>query len=54
MVRLTDHPDMTLDVYRGCKTTMQHQLQIEKKKNRIYFIDVHDFCGWSGGAMVLG
>ena len=22
MVRLTDHPDMTLDVYRGCKTTI--------------------------------
>ena len=24
MVRLTDHPDMTLDVYRGRKTTIQH------------------------------
>ena len=24
VVRLTDRPDMTLDVYRGCKTTMQH------------------------------
>ena len=23
VVRLTDRPDMTLDVYRGCKTTMQ-------------------------------
>ena len=23
VVRLTDHPDMTLDVYRGRKTTMQ-------------------------------
>ena len=23
VVRLTDHPDMTLDVYRGCKTKMQ-------------------------------
>ena len=23
VVRLTDHPDMTLDVYRGSKTTMQ-------------------------------
>ena len=28
VVRLTDHPDMTLDVYRGCKTTMQQQQQI--------------------------
>ena len=26
MVRLTDHPDMTLDVYRGRKTTIQQQL----------------------------
>ena len=26
-VRLTDHPDMTLDVCRGCKTTMQQQQQ---------------------------
>ena len=24
-VRLIDRPDMTLDVYRGCKTTMQQQ-----------------------------
>ena len=25
MVRLTDRPDMTLDVYRGRKTTIQQQ-----------------------------
>ena len=25
MVRLNDRPDMTLDVYRGRKTTMQQQ-----------------------------
>ena len=25
VVRLTDHPDMTLDVYRGRKTTTQQQ-----------------------------
>ena len=25
MVRLTDYPDMTLDVYGGRKTTMQQQ-----------------------------
>ena len=25
MVRLTDRPDMTLDIYRGRKTTMQQQ-----------------------------
>ena len=28
MVRLTDRPDMTLDVYRGRKTTMQQQQRI--------------------------
>ena len=26
VVRLTDRPDMTLDVYRGHKTTIQQQL----------------------------
>ena len=26
VVRLTDRPDMTLDVYRGCKTTNQQQV----------------------------
>ena len=25
VIRLTDRPDMTLDVYRGRKTTMQQQ-----------------------------
>ena len=27
VVRLTDRPDMTLDVYRGRKTTIQQQLK---------------------------
>ena len=27
VIRLTDRPDMTLDVYRGRKTTMQQQQQ---------------------------
>ena len=40
VVRLTDRPDMTLDVYRGRKTTMQQQQQ--------------HFRGLSGGTMVLG
>ena len=30
VVRLTDRPDMTLDVYRGRKTTMQQQQLIER------------------------
>ena len=29
VVRLTDLPDMTLDVYRGRKTTIQQQQQFE-------------------------
>ena len=29
MVKLTDRPDMTLDVYRGRKTTIQQQQQLE-------------------------
>ena len=28
VIRLTDRPDMTLDVYHGRKTTIQHQQQI--------------------------
>ena len=30
VVRLTDRPDMTLDVYRGRKTTNQQQQVFEK------------------------
>ena len=30
VVRLTDRPDMTLDVYRGRKTTIQQHLMIVK------------------------
>ena len=30
VVRLTDCPDMTLDVYRGGKTTIQQPFYIEK------------------------
>ena len=30
MVRLTDRPDMTLDVYRGRKTTMQQNATTNK------------------------
>ena len=33
MVRLTDRPDMTLDVYRGRKTTIQQS---------VYFCLTHD------------
>ena len=29
VVRLTDRPDMTLDVYRGRKTTIQQNFEIQ-------------------------
>ena len=35
VVRLTDRPDMTLDVYRGRKTTIQ-----KKKKKNVFDIQV--------------
>ena len=28
MVRLTDHPDMTIAVYRGCKNNKQQQIKL--------------------------
>ena len=37
VVRLTDRPDMTLDVYRGRKTTkQQQQLTVERGKSPSY------------------
>ena len=38
VVRLTDRPDMTLDVYRGRKTTMQQQQQH-------HLMDIHNSIG---------
>ena len=35
VVRLTDRPDMTLDVYRGRKTTMQQQKTKYDRKNTV-------------------
>ena len=37
VVRLTDRPDMTLDVYRGRKTTIQKK---KKKNTKKIFIGV--------------
>ena len=39
VVRLTDYPDMTLDVYHGRKTTIQQQQQL-----RIYVITLQNSC----------
>ena len=47
MVRLTDHPDMTLDVYRGFKTTIQQPTIVGiftfmSKKNSIEFLGLSE------------
>ena len=36
VVRLTDRPDMTLDVYRGRKTTIKQNKQTLRKAKIIY------------------
>ena len=40
MVRLTDRPDMTLDVYRGRETTIQQQQQQNTPFAQIKLLDV--------------
>ena len=46
MVRLTDPPDMTLDVYRGRKTTMQQQQP--SKGEAVYTKKIPDkFCRYN-------
>ena len=43
VVRLTDRPDMTLDVYHGRKTTMQQQQHIEHMISEEIIIKVFFF-----------
>ena len=40
VVRLTDHPDMTLDVYCGRKTTIQQKDPLYKEVPDTYIYDV--------------
>ena len=45
VVRLTDCPDMTLDVYRGRKTTIQQQqLMLQVYKEAFTEKSVRSFC----------
>ena len=61
MVRLTDRPDMTLDVYRGRKTTIQQQQRqvLGKSKSEIVRVTLSFAynlvidCGEKSGARVL-
>ena len=62
VVMLTDRPDMTLDVYRGCKTTITEQQQHKKiyalsfsdsKQVPIYcYVDRESFQSSDGKARV--
>ena len=51
VVRLTDRPDMTLDVYRGRKTTMQQQQQLRKELYVICMKSKGSTCGLTDGCM---
>ena len=50
VVRLTDRPDMTLDVYRGRKTTMQQQQQqyftLQLGTFFLFHIEIEGKGGW--------
>ena len=47
VVRLTDRPDMTLDVYRGRKTTMQQQQQLcDLNPFQQFFWRIRTLEGW--------
>ena len=49
VVRLTDRPDMTLDVYRGRKTTMQQQqlvMLIFMQNMKLKASDVQEVSLW--------
>ena len=50
VVRLTDRPDMTLDVYSGRKTTIQQQQQ----PNEAYILKLTDLDGCSTDVKFLG
>ena len=47
LVRLTDRPDMTLDVYRGSKTTMQCNINGYLSKKLFYLILMSESCQWN-------
>ena len=42
VVRLTDRPDKTLDVYRGRKTTMQQQQQTRSAADKVVMVSASD------------
>ena len=55
VVRLTDRPDMTLDVYRGRRTTIQQQLsgKIVCAQENLCLPSFFSFFFFGGGSGVL-
>ena len=55
VVRLTDRPDMTLDVYRGRKTTNQQQVYaLNSAVEQLCCPSVNiSYLFWEGGFMTL-
>ena len=52
MVRLTDSPDMTLDVYRGRKTTIQQQQHCHTLNDRFTQLCFLNIPHWDSGIVV--
>ena len=52
VVRLVDRPDMTLDVYRGRKTTQQQQQRFDKRMPNIPTAILMHLC--TEGGQTLG
>ena len=53
VVRLTDRPDMTLDVYRGRKTTIQkQQLSATEMHNLVFCVTEHFACSYYCQAII--
>ena len=46
VVRLTDHPNITLDVYRGHKTTTQQQISLTSVSCFLQVKNGEDDFGW--------
>ena len=50
VVRLTGRPDMTLDVYRGRKTTIQqsvHRTHVHTSRHQLNSLDKNILCIWN-------
>ena len=54
VVRITDRPDMTLDVYRGRKTTMQQQQHVPTLKEGVLpYIKVNGYTSGFSSLFIL-